>query len=162
MNKFTKILLLFLFSLSLALSDTNSTQEVSKKVVIDLTTGELKNFEKKILSAIARNKAYYEGKLQELQVAVVIHGDSYKFFLKDIASSSYKDQANLLKANQDLQKRISFLAENYEVEFLMCAVGVKNKEINPNNIYPFVTLVANSTIGLIDKQSEGYAYIPVD
>ncbi len=162
MNKFIKILLLLTLSISLALADANNTEEISKKVVIDLTTGDLKNFEKKILSAIPRNKAYYEGKLQELDVAVVIHGDAYKFFLKDIANSPYKEQTKLIQANKDLQKRITFAVENYDIEFLMCAVGVKKKGLKTDNIYSFVTLIPNSTIGLIDKQNEGYAYLPVN
>ncbi len=43
----------------------------------------------------------------------------------------------------------------------MCEVGMKKNKLKEKNIVSFVELIPNSTIGLIDKQNEGYAYIPV-
>ncbi len=143
-------------------SDTKkSEEEVSKKVVFDLTTGNLKTFEQRILSGVARYTAHYEGKLQEFDAVVVIHGDAYKFFVKDLAHSPYKDQVALVKANSDLKKRIAFAKENYGIEFLMCEANMLRAKLTEKDIYPLVKLVPSSTMGLIDKQNEGYAYIPV-
>ena len=50
-------------------------QENSAKVVYDLTTKDLSNFELRVLSATVSNKAYYESSLRELDVAVVIHAN---------------------------------------------------------------------------------------
>lgn len=147
--------------LFLALFGLLSAQEGVKKVVFDLTTGNLKTFEQKVISGIANQKAYYEGKLEELQVAVVIHGDAYKFFVNDLAVSPFKNDNELVTAKADLSKRIASMSDTYEVEFLMCAVGMKSYKINKDNLYKFVKLVATSTVGLIDKQQEGYAYIPI-
>ena len=42
----------------------------------------------------------------------------------------------------------------------MCGVGVKTRKLT-GNIVPFVKVIPNSSIGLISKQNEGYAYLPV-
>ncbi|MFT5662144.1 MAG: intracellular sulfur oxidation DsrE/DsrF family protein [Sulfurimonas sp.] len=138
-----------------------SANETSKKVVFELTSGNIEAFEKKVLSGIAFHKTYYESNLQELEVSVVIHGDAYKFFLEDLSVSRYKNDAGLIKKHDTFAKRIKSLADLYEVEFLMCASGVNRLKINKKNIYPYVTLVATSTVGLIEKQSVGYSYVPI-
>lgn len=150
-----------IFILILALIGLLNGEEGVKKVVYDLTTGDVKTFEKKILSAIAFEKAHYESKFEELEVAVIIHGDAYKFFIDDLALSPFKDDKKLVDAKPDLSKRISSMFETYNVEFLMCGVGMKKFKIEKSTLYKFVKVVPNSTIGLIDKQNEGFAYIPV-
>lgn len=145
----------------MSLSVLLSAEDVVHKVVFDLTTGDIKTFEKSILSAIPVNKTHFEDKMQELDAAVVIHGDAYKFFVKNLGSTKYKNEVPLLETRDILEKRLQSLSRDYHVEFLMCAVGMKKNEITEKDIYPFVTVVANSTIGLIEKQNEGYAYIPV-
>ena len=138
-----------------------NANEDSKKVVFDLTTGDTKVFETKILSGIANFKAHYQSTLEELDVAVVIHGEAYKFFIKDLSASPYKDDLALNKNHYALSKRLLSMSELYNVEFLICERGMKKLKIEDESLYSFVTKVPNSTIGLIDKQSEGYSYIPV-
>jgi intracellular sulfur oxidation DsrE/DsrF family protein len=144
-----------------ALSGMLFAEEGVKQVVFDLKTGQLESFEKKVLQGIAYHKAHYEGNLEKLDVAVVIHGDAYKFFVKDLKNSPYKNDAALVKAHDDLSKRIATMANTYEVEFLMCEATMKTLKIDKSNVYDFVKLTPNSTIGLIDKQNEHYAYIPI-
>jgi uncharacterized protein len=136
-------------------------EEGVKKVVFDLTSGKLEEIEKKVLSGIAFNKTHYENKLEKLDVAVVIHGDAYKFFIRDLAASPYKNNAVLLKAHDQLSKRLSTMASTYEVEFIMCEAGMKSKKIDKSTLYDFVKLTPSSTIGLIDKQNEQFAYVPI-
>jgi len=136
-------------------------EEGVKQVVFDLKTGQLESFEKKVLQGIAYHKAHYEGKLEKLDVAVVIHGDAYKFFVKDLKNSPYKNDKKLIAAHDQLTKRIATMANTYEVEFLMCEATMKTLKIDKSNVYDFVKLTPNSTIGLIDKQNEHYAYIPI-
>ena len=138
-----------------------NAQESVKKVVFDFTSGDINVFEKKILSGIAYQKAYYEGNLEELEVAVIVHGDGYKFFLKDVASSIYKDDAALIEKHAEFTKRVKSLSEIYEVSFILCAAGLKSLKIEESSLYPFVTFTATSTVGLIDKQSDGYQYVPI-
>lgn len=113
------LIILFLLSLSLIAEDN------TKKVVFDLTSGSIESFEKKVLSGIAFHKVYYESKLEDLEVSVVIHGDAYKFFLKDLSKSKYKNESELNKKYKSIAKRIKSLSSMYDVEFLICASGVK-------------------------------------
>lgn len=138
-----------------------NADDTSKKVVFDLTSGDLKTFERKVLSGIANFKSHYESKFQELEVAVVIHGGAYKFFVKDPSISPFSGDKLLIKEHKQLKSRLASLADMYDVEFLMCDYKRKKLGMKKENLYEFVKLVPNSTIGLIDKQNEGFAYIPI-
>lgn len=149
-----------LIMIGILLSSLNAKEGV-QKVVFDLTTSDIKTFQKKALSGIANFKAHYQGKLEELEVSVVIHGNAYKFFVDNLASSPYAKDKELAKVYKDIKSRLAAMADIYEVEFLMCDIGRKKLKIDENNLYKFVDLVPNSTIGLIDKQNEGFAYVPI-
>ncbi len=159
--------LIFLIALSMLpimatqLSASDSDEEVVRKAVFDLTTGDMKTFEQRILSGVARYTAHYQGIMQEFDAVVVIHGDAFKFFVKDLANSPYKGQTELVKVNNDLKKRIAAASDIYEVEFLMCEANMLKAGLVQEDIYPFVKIVPSSSMGLIEKQNEGYAYIPV-
>ena len=150
-----KILLLLLTLSTLMFAET------SAKVVYDLTSKNIKAFEKKILKAIVANKAYYEGKLKELDVTVVIHGGAYRYFTVDPSKTEYKTDKTLLANYAELKKRIKSMADTYDVEFLMCGAGMSKHGLKAKDIVSYVKIIPNSTIGLIDRQNEGYAYIPV-
>ena len=149
-------LLLLLINLSLL-----NAEVPSAKVVYDLTTKNLATFERKILKAIVANKAYYEASLKELDVTVVIHGGAYRFFTIDPKESIFKEDKALIENYKSLAKRIKSMVENYDVEFLMCGAGMPKNKLDTKDIYGFVKIIPNSTIGLIDKQNAGYAYIPI-
>jgi len=151
-----KIILLLVSTFTLLLADAPSL-----KVVYDLTTQNQKDFERKILKAIVANKAYYEGKLQELDVTVVIHGGAYRYFTVDPAKTEYKTDKTLLANYAELKKRIKSMSDTYDVEFLMCGAGMPKHGLKAKDIVSYVKIIPNSTIGLIDRQNEGYAYIPV-
>jgi len=150
------ILLLLLISLSIL-----SAEEPSAKVVYDLTTKDLESFELKILKAVVANKAHYEASLQELDVTVVIHGGAYRFFIIDPKKSVFKDDKALIENYKTLAKRIKSMVDTYDVEFLMCGAAMPKNKLEAKDVYKFVKIIPNSTIGLIDKQNEGYAYIPL-
>jgi intracellular sulfur oxidation DsrE/DsrF family protein len=151
-----RLFLSLVLSLSILLA-----QESSIKVVYDLTTKNLKTFEKKILKAIVVNKTHYEGRLKELDVSVVIHKDAYRFFIKEPLKSIYKDDKELLANYKSLSKRIESLSSIYEVEFLICGSGIEGRGIKQSDIYNFVNITPNANIALIDRQNSGYAYLPV-
>ena len=148
---------LLLLSLSMLLN----AQEGLKKVVFDLTTGDQKKFEQIVLSGIVKNKNHYEGIMEELDVAAVIHGDAYKFFVKDLPSSPYHKDNELRSAQSAFEKRLKSLVDNYHVKFYVCQAGLDHLKIPKENIYDFVTPVPTANIGLIDRQIDGYAYIPI-
>ena len=136
-------------------------EETSAKIVYDLTTKNQKAFERKILKAIVANKSYYEGKLKELDVTVVIHGGAYRYFTVDPSKTEYKTDTLLLSDYASLKKRIKIMSDTYDVEFLMCGAGMPKHGLKAENIVSYVKIIPNSTIGLIDRQNEGYAYIPL-
>ena len=150
-----KILLFTLLGLLPIMADT------SAKVVYDLTTKNQKAFERKILKAIVANKAYYESKLKELDVTVVIHGGAYRYFTVDPSKTEYKTDKTLLTNYAELKKRIKSMSDTYDVEFLMCGAGMPKHKLKAKDIVSYVKIIPNSTLGLIDRQNEGYAYIPV-
>jgi len=152
-----KIVLILLLTCSSLLAE-----EASAKVVYNLSTQKLDTFERKILKAIVANKAYYTSKLKEYDVTVVIHGGAYRFFVKDPKHSEYKRDHKLIKTYKELAKRIKSMVETYDVEFLICEVGMKKHHLSKKDIYDFVEIIPNATIGLIDRQNEGYAYVPVE
>ena len=138
-----------------------SANDETAKLVLDLTTSSVEKFEKHILKGIVFSKNHYQNNLKELEVAVVIHGGAYRFFVKDLQSSMFKDDKELVKVYAELKKRIATMSDTYEVEFLMCRAAMKRNKLEEKDIVEFVKLVPTSTIGLIDKQNEGFAYIPV-
>ena len=136
-------------------------EEVTKKVVYNLTTGDSKTLKRRLIKGIIAHKTYYQSKLQELDVRVVIHGDAYKFFMKDFNHTAYAYDAKLVKEQQELGKRLSSLAKQYDVVFEVCEAGVIAKKLPKKGFYPFVSMVHNAAIGLIDAQNAGYAYLEV-
>lgn len=130
------------------------------KVVYDLTTPSLENFEQKILKGVVSNKNYYDGQFKEFHVTVVIHGKAYKFFIRDRKFKVLQKDKLLYTKQQELAKRIKTLSDTYGVEFLMCQSGAKKRGITTDMVYSFVKMIPNASIGLIDKQNEGYAYFP--
>ncbi|MDM5272726.1 DsrE family protein [Sulfurovum sp. zt1-1] len=141
-------LLLLVFPFLLLGAEENA---VEKKIVYDLKSGDISVIETNLISAIANNSIYYENHFEELKVKVVIHGDSYKFFVQNSDDLKMKE----------IGKRLKALYDNYDVTFEMCSVGMKKRNISEKSLYPFVKVVPNSTIALIDAQNDGYAYLPL-
>lgn len=148
-----------LLSLLLLFSFSHADEE-NLKVVYDLTTKNIAKIKQNILKGIVAHKTYYQREFKELDVTVVIHGGAYRYFLKDLKGTEYESDIKLINEFTSLKKRLKSLAEIYDVEFLMCGVGVKAHKLT-GNIVPFVKVIPNSSIGLISKQNEGYAYLPV-
>lgn len=152
-----KIVLLFFTLVSLLLAEDST-----KKVVIDLTTGDPKVFETKILSGIVSHKTYFEGKMEELDVAIIIHGGAYKFFVENLKDSPYAKDKVLLAKQKEYAARLKALVDTYGVELYMCDSGRRKHEIDMKVLYPYVKTVVNAAVGLIEKQNDGYAYVPVE
>lgn len=151
-----KKLLVLLSLVGLLLADDESA-----KVVFDLTTAKVKTFEKHILKGVTVNKSNFDSEFKEFEVAVVIHGGAYKFFVNDIKNSKYKNETELVKQHTELKKRITSMSDTYGVKFYICETGMAKHKLEPKDIMSFVEIVPNSTIALIKRQNEGFAYLPV-
>ncbi|MEZ0323695.1 MAG: DsrE family protein [Hydrogenothermaceae bacterium] len=153
MKKLVIFFILFISYLSFA--------EDNPKAVINLTTGDINRFKMYLLSGVVNSAEYYKNNIKELKVVVVIHGDAYKFFIKDLNNSPYKDDKLLVENQKELEAKLSYLSKNYGVKFIMCEQGMKGRKIDPKTLYPFVELVENAFIALVNWQNQGYAYIPI-
>ncbi len=154
MKKFI-IFLVFVFSISKA-------QDSVRKVVINLTTGDIKRFELYLLSGLANNIEYYKNRLIDIDVVVVIHGDAYKFFIKDLSKTIYKNEKDLIRKQFEIYQRLKSLHDIYDVKFEVCSAGLKSRKISTDNIYKFVKPVYTSFVSLVDYQSRGYALITIE
>jgi intracellular sulfur oxidation DsrE/DsrF family protein len=132
----------------------------AKKVVFDLKTGDIRTFERVVFKSVEAHTTHYAGKLQEYKVVFVIHGDAYKFFLKELKGTPYATDPVLLRRTE-FGKRLKALVENYDVTFEVCSFGMKARKLPFEQLYPFVTPIFSATSGLIDWQEKGYAYIMV-
>jgi len=141
--------------------EASEQEQTSKKVVYNLTTGDITRLENSLIGGIISHTTYYQSKLQELEVRVIIHGDAYKFFMKDLNNTAYAYQPNLVEKKPTLEKRLSSLAKQYNVTFFVCEIGAKHRKLKKKAFYPFVSMVHNAAIGLIDAQNDGFAYLDI-
>ncbi len=151
------ILLISIFFFSIA-----DAQEDKRKVLINLTTGDIRKFEYYLLSGLQKNIEYYRNRLIEVDVVVVIHGNAYKFFIKDLSKTDYKNEKELIKRQFEFYQRLKALHDMYNVKFEVCLAGLKNRKISTENIYKFVKPVYTAFVALVDYQSSGYALIDIE
>ena len=88
---FRVLLITTLLSFSSVYADT-------VKVVYDLTTGDRNKIEKHLIYSITAVAKHYASMKKKLKVMVVISGDSYKYFVNDLASPE-NAISNQLKAS---------------------------------------------------------------
>ena len=154
MYRFKYIILGLLFSLSLLSAETH-------KAVFDLTTGDAVKIEKHLINNMEVIAKYYKAHHQKFKTAVVISGNAYKYFVKDIAHSPYRNDRALLATQRRLAPLLQKLHDAYGVQFTMCQNGMKARKINPKVLYGYVESEMNKSLYLIYWQNEGYAYLPI-
>ncbi|MBA1438633.1 MAG: DsrE family protein [Epsilonproteobacteria bacterium] len=108
------------------------------------------------------NKTYYESKFQEFEVAVVIHGNAYDFFVKNPTTKQLQHLHLTAKKHLEMLKRIKSMSEIYDVSFMICNIGMKRLKIDQKKLIATIKVLPNAAIGLIDKQNEGYAYLLIE
>jgi len=117
------------------------------KVVFNLTTGDDTKVAKNLIKNIEILKEHYKSQKDTLQVAVVISGNSYKYFRND--------------KETPLDTKLQTLA-NQGVIFQVCSVGLKKHSIKISSLDKYVMPAFNRTAALIEFQNAGYAYIKID
>ncbi len=129
------------------------------KVVYDLTTSSETVLSNKLVANTQKLKAYYKAKGDRLEVAVVVSGKAYRFFIQDLAHSPYADETALIKSQPDRTKMLQAFSKIAAIE--ICGMGMKHRNISPETLYPFVKPAFNKTDALVRYQNAGYAYIPL-
>ena len=154
MKKFS-LLLFTLFILQTALLATE------QKAVYDLTTGEPQKLEKFLLKGLKVLAEYYKKEKIDYQMAVVISGNAYQFFVEDLKASPYADDNALKKLQPSIAPRLRELAEVYDINFTMCKRGMEAREIPVKSLYDYVEAKKMKNVYLIEFQNKGYAYMPI-
>jgi len=149
------ITLIFLMSVTLIFAD-------SKKIVVDLTSGNIKTFQSRFLSGVPGMIRYFKTKNDTVDVVVIIHGDAYKFFVQNLGNTQYKSDKELATAQEELRLRLDNFHKEYPVTFEICSVGMKKRKILPGDLYKFATPIPSAMVGLAVWQNRGYAYLPID
>lgn len=144
----------FLLLFSLAYGET-------KKFVVDLTTGDLETFESRFLNGVPGTIKFFESLGDTVDVAVVIHGDAYKFFVANLEHTKYWQDEQLAKVQERLLAAMKQILKTHPVTIEMCKVGMQKREILSPDLYPFVVPIASAMTGLVRWQNAGYAYVPI-
>ena len=131
------------------------------KVVFDLTSSDFTKIEKSLIENINLLKTHYSENGDTFRVTVVISGGAYRYFIENIDASVYKDDVQLKNIQSLLRDKLENLA-SVGVNFEVCRMGMKKRNIKQENMYSFVTPAFNKTDALIRWQNRGYAYIPID
>lgn len=147
--------------LLVALLMTGTLYAAEKKVVIDLTSGDVDVVEKALVKNLVSIAEHYKANGDTLKAVVVISGKSYRFFVHDLKNSPYQGKMKVSRAQKRLAPKLEMLSQRYGVDFRMCQAGMKVRKIAPQTLYRYVKHDRNKSIYLIDYQNEGYAYLSV-
>jgi len=153
-----KNLLAGLLLLSIAVAASSE----ERKLVYDLKLGDADEIVFALFDDIKYNTAHYAQRGIDFKAAVVISGQAYKFFVEDIENSPFKDDPELAAIQQRFRPILKELVEDYGVEFNMCVIGMRRRNLTADVLYPFVDATKSQPIYLADYQAAGYAYLPLD
>ena len=135
-----KIIVTFLLSLTLLYA-------TEYKVVFDLTSGDEKRIQKKLISNLAQMRKFYQNRGDTLRSAVVISGDSFKFFDKNAHTKLSLNLKELSRAG---------------TEFKICSAGMRRLHIPETSILDYVSQEFNSESSMMEYLDEGYYPLIVD
>jgi intracellular sulfur oxidation DsrE/DsrF family protein len=127
------------------------------KVVLDVT-GDAKEAGQAVpgleRAALLYNLAGRDGiKPTELHVAIVLHGNATKYALSDEAFKSQFGKAN---PSAELIRRLTKAGAKVHV----CGQSLVKNGFDPKAVAGEVKVASSALTAVINKQSEGYAYVP--
>jgi intracellular sulfur oxidation DsrE/DsrF family protein len=154
----TKMLLsgfVFLFLTGLSAAE-------ERKAVFDLRADDPERIQARLVDDIKYMTDHYKKRNIEFKAVVVISGRAYKYFIEDLENSPYKGDEELVKLQNRFRPIFKELNETYGVKFEMCEVGMKDRNIQADSLYSYVNSDKLQAVYLVDYQTEGYAYVPVN
>jgi uncharacterized protein len=131
---------ILLICLSVFLSSTSIFAKSKYQAVFELTSDEHKTWD-----GILGNVKNAREALKEVDIAVVAHSKGIGIMTKK--NKKFQDQMKELS-----QKGVAFLA---------CKNTMEGKNIPPNELLPFVSMVDSGVAEVIRKQQDGWAYVKV-
>lgn len=148
------LFILFYLLSALTFADT-------QKIMIDLKTGDMDAFTTRFIGGVSLTADYFIAQGDTVSIAVVIHGEAYKFFVENLERTQYGVDQSLVDNQEVLYQKLIEFQKKYNVTLEICQVGMNKKGILSEDIYPFVTPIQSAMTGLVKWQNRGYAYIPV-
>ncbi len=133
----------------------------TKKFMIDLKTGDMESFNNQLLVGVPGTIDYFTAQGDKVEVAVVIHGEAYKFFVENLDNTQYGMDKALAERQDAIRKRLVEIEKKYHIRMEICMNGMHRKGILSEDLYPFVTPIKSAMVGLVKWQNAGYAYVPV-
>lgn len=127
------------------------------KVIYDITSGTMDGGVIKGLdrAALLINLYVEAGlKTQDLQLAVVLHGDATKAALVDSAYRRVSD------GKKNPNREIIRLLTGNGVEIYVCLQALIHRDYTPEDTLKEVIIAASAATVNINKQMDGYAYLP--
>lgn len=133
-----------------------------RKVVFDLRAGDPGRMEARLVGDIKYMAAHYRKQDMDFKAVVVVSGRAYKYFIDDLENSPYRDEEGISELQEKFRPLLRELNDNYGVTFEMCEVGMRDRNIQPETLYSYVNADKLQAVYLIDWQTKGYAYVPVN
>jgi len=133
----------------------------TKKFMIDLKTGDMESFNNQLLVGVPGTIDYFSAQGDKVEVAVVVHGEAYKFFVENLDNTQYGMDKVLVEHQEAIRKRLVEIEKKYHIRMEICMNGMHRKGILSEDLYPFVTPIKSAMVGLVKWQNAGYAYVPV-
>lgn len=132
----------------------------TKKFMVDLKTGDMESFSNQLLIGVPGTIDYFTAQGDKVEVAVVIHGDAYKFFVQNLDNTQYGMDKALVDRQEAIRKRLEEIEKKYHIRMEICMNGMHKKGILSEDLYPFVTPIKSAMVALVKWQNAGYAYVP--
>lgn len=136
-------------------------EQADAKVVIALTTGDLQKVRGHLLTGIAGMAKHYREQGKKLSAVVVIYGEAYRFFLKDLAGTPFANDTAVKAAQAELRKDLEALSRDFGVRFEVCQAGMNKRGLSTANVYDFVHVTPNALWSVIEWQQRGYSYLSI-
>jgi uncharacterized protein len=114
-------------------------QMTNYKVVFDLTSKDTMNHK-----AVIRWLNEISNSTPDAQLEVVFYGQSLDMVVKD---------------RSVVGNEVTRLAQNKNISFRVCAIAMKNNNIDKSRLLPGVETVPNGIYEVITRQREGWGYI---
>ncbi len=127
------------------------------KVVFDVTADAKPGEVNRGLDRVARLMNLYAATglgERDVRVVLVMHGEATKSALLDKA---YADRFEV-KENPNLP--LLRQLKEHGVEVYVCGQALRNKKMTDAEVSPEITIAVTAFMVLVNKQGEGYAYVP--
>lgn len=126
------------------------------KVVVDVTSSGYEGGVNKGFDRAARfvNLLTLGGD-QQFQMAIVLHGGATKEALSD---EQYREQFGRANPNRSLMQKLRAAG----VEILVCGQAMTHAGFDPSRKAPEVQVALSAATALINRQRDGFAYLPVN